>query len=62
MSKSGKVADAAGYPFPDFAVAGGGVPIWMKGNEAGPIGAIIVSGLPQREDHQVSLRVFSSRI
>jgi len=30
-----------------------GFPIWIKGVEAGPIGAIIVSGLAQLEDHQL---------
>ena len=51
-----------GFPFPEFACAGGGVPIWIKGNEVGPVGAIIVSGLPQREDHQVSLAASSEMI
>lgn len=32
-----------------------GYPIWMKGFEAAPVGAIIVSGLAQLEDHQVRL-------
>ena len=30
-----------------------GFPIWIKGVEAAPIGAIIVSGLAQLEDHQL---------
>ena len=32
-----------------------GFPIWMKGLEAAPVGAIVVSGLAQLEDHQVRL-------
>jgi hypothetical protein len=35
-----------------------GFPIWIKGVEAGPIGAIIVSGLAQLEDHQLIVRLF----
>jgi len=31
-----------------------GFPIWLKNNTACPIGTILVSGLPQAEDHQVS--------
>lgn len=34
-----------------------GFPIWLKNNTACPIGTILVSGLPQAEDHQVSRRV-----
>ncbi|KAG7532056.1 hypothetical protein FFLO_03864 [Filobasidium floriforme] len=42
-----------GYPFPEYACHGGGFPIWLKNNTACPIGTILVSGLPQAEDHQL---------
>lgn len=35
----------------DFVIAGGGFPLRVNG--AGIIGSITVSGLPQREDHNV---------
>ncbi|KAM0272585.1 hypothetical protein ACHAQH_008643 [Verticillium albo-atrum] len=44
----------------DYAIHGGGFPIRVQGVE-GPIGAIVVSGLAQEEDHQViveSLQAF----
>ena len=65
--KGGKPEDQ-GLNFPEYACHGGGksilpsirseakmigFPIWIKGVEAGPIGAIIVSGLAQLEDHQL---------
>jgi uncharacterized protein (UPF0303 family) len=31
-----------------------GYPIWLAASDIAPIGAILVSGLPQLEDHQVS--------
>lgn len=46
----------------DYAIHGGGFPIRVTGVE-GPIGAIVVSGLAQEEDHQViveSLQAFLS--
>ncbi|KAK4496699.1 hypothetical protein PRZ48_012682 [Zasmidium cellare] len=36
----------------DYAIHGGGVPLRVKGVE-GPVGAIVVSGLAQEEDHEV---------
>jgi uncharacterized protein (UPF0303 family) len=48
--KSGKAFDASrGLDPMDYANAGGGFPIHVKG--AGVIGAVTVSGVPQREDH-----------
>jgi uncharacterized protein (UPF0303 family) len=50
----GRKPEDKGFPFPQYACHGGGYPIWLKNNSTGPIGTILVSGLPQAEDHQVS--------
>lgn len=40
-----------GLPITDYVLAGGGFPIRIEG--AGVIGAVLVSGLPERQDHAV---------
>ena len=50
LAKAGKsLADLGALPERDYAVHGGAFPIFVRG--AGCIGAVAVSGLPQREDH-----------
>lgn len=44
----------------DYVLAGGGFPIAVKG--AGVIGAIAVSGLPEREDHGVIVDVLCDHL
>jgi uncharacterized protein (UPF0303 family) len=52
LARSGKsLADLGALPERDFAVHGGAFPILVRG--AGCIGAVAVSGLPQREDHRM---------
>jgi uncharacterized protein (UPF0303 family) len=46
-----------GLDIADYVLAGGGFPITVKG--AGVIGAIAVSGLPEREDHNVVVAALS---
>lgn len=41
----------------DFAAHGGGFPILLRGT--GPVGSLIVSGLPQREDHNLLIDVLA---
>ncbi|KAJ9476377.1 UPF0303 protein [Pseudozyma hubeiensis] len=46
----GKELDGLGA---DYAAHGGGFPIRIKDCTAGPVGAIVVSGLKQEDDHQL---------
>jgi uncharacterized protein (UPF0303 family) len=45
------LVDLGALPERDYAVHGGAFPIFVR--SAGCIGAIAVSGLPQREDHKI---------
>lgn len=56
--ESGKdVIARMGLPLRDFAVAGGGFPILVEG--VGCVGAVIVSGLPQRDDHALVVEILA---
>jgi uncharacterized protein (UPF0303 family) len=45
------LADLGALPERDYAAHGGSVPIVVKGT--GCVGAVTVSGLPQRDDHRI---------
>jgi uncharacterized protein (UPF0303 family) len=52
LALSGKTQEAAHMlPAADYAVHGGGFPLSLEG--LGCIGAVTVSGVPQREDHTI---------
>ncbi|MGD1016405.1 MAG: heme-degrading domain-containing protein [Roseiarcus sp.] len=53
LALSGETQEAAhALPLADYAVHGGGFPLLLQG--VGCIGAITVSGLPQRDDHTLA--------
>ncbi|CAN7242470.1 heme-degrading domain-containing protein [Aminobacter sp. LjRoot7] len=52
------VGDA--LPIDDYVLAGGGFPIKVKG--VGVIGAIAVSGLPERQDHEVVVTAIADHL
>ncbi len=49
-----------GLDIADYVLAGGGFPIAVRG--AGVIGAIAVSGLPERDDHNVVVAALASHL
>ncbi len=51
MLISGRTLQDFGHSEMDFALSGGGFPIRVKG--VGFVGAVVVSGLPQLQDHQL---------
>jgi uncharacterized protein (UPF0303 family) len=57
LEKQGKTIEANGLSSADFAASGGSFPIVVKGT--GCIGAVTVSGLPQREDHNLAVEALS---
>ena len=44
----------------DYAASGGGFPIRLRGSSC--VGSIIVSGLPQRSDHNLVVRVLTEHL
>jgi uncharacterized protein (UPF0303 family) len=50
-----------GAPLADFVTAGGCFPIRIKGSAA-VLGSITVSGLPERQDHELVVQVLSEHL
>jgi uncharacterized protein (UPF0303 family) len=51
------LADLGALPERDYAAHGGSVPIIVKGT--GCVGAVTVSGLPQRDDHRIVIEAMA---
>jgi uncharacterized protein (UPF0303 family) len=54
------LSEKYGLPRADYAPFGGGFPLAVKG--AGVIGTIVVSGLPQRSDHELIVEALSAAL
>ncbi len=39
-----------------------GFPIWLTNNDVAPVGIVLVSGLPQAEDHQLIVSTACERV
>jgi uncharacterized protein (UPF0303 family) len=53
-------AEATSLAFPEYAPHGGGFPLIVAGT--GPVGVVIVSGLPQLEDHALVVASLEAHI
>lgn len=52
LERDGETMEARhGLTLADYAAHGGGFPIWVRG--VGVVGSVIVSGMPQRDDHNL---------
>lgn len=49
-----------GLPMREFAVHGGGFPLRLRGT--GCVGAVVLSGLPQREDHTMVVEAMAGML
>jgi uncharacterized protein (UPF0303 family) len=52
------IEEKYGIPSSEFAPHGGAFPLLIKG--VGPVGTITISGLPQKEDHDLVVKVLRS--
>ncbi len=55
--EGGTLTSKHGLAEADFVAHGGGFPIWLAGT--GPVGSVVLSGLPQREDHNVVIEALA---
>lgn len=61
MQKQGTtLLERYGLPTADYAAAGGGFPLYVE--NAGVVGSITVSGLPQREDHNLVVEALCAHL
>lgn len=59
-SRGTTLQERQGVPLADFATDGGGVPIVVE--NAGLVGSITVSGLPQRSDHELVVEALCAHL
>jgi uncharacterized protein (UPF0303 family) len=59
-SKNESLAEQQGLPTIDYATHGGSFPLAVKG--AGVVGSVTVSGLPQREDHELAVEALCATL
>jgi uncharacterized protein (UPF0303 family) len=53
-------ADATSLHFPEYAPHGGGFPLIVAGT--GPVGVVLVSGLPQEQDHALIVEALDAHL
>jgi uncharacterized protein (UPF0303 family) len=53
-------AAATSLQFPDYAPHGGGFPLIVRGT--GPVGVVLVSGLPQQDDHALVVEALEAHM
>jgi uncharacterized protein (UPF0303 family) len=58
--KKSNLQERYGLPLTDYASHGGSFPLRVKG--AGFIGSVTVSGLPEREDHQLAVEALCAEL
>ena len=58
--KNESLAEMQGLPVADYATHGGSFPLTVAG--AGVVGSVTVSGLPQRDDHELVIEALCAHI
>ena len=53
-------AEATSLQFPEYAPHGGGFPLIVAGT--GPVGVVLVSGLPQEQDHALIVEALEAHL
>ncbi|KAG8697214.1 hypothetical protein FRC09_008008 [Ceratobasidium sp. 395] len=61
LAAAGK-AESANLPFPEYATHGGAFPVWLQNAPSSPVAVIVVSGLPQRDDHMIIVETLTEYI
>ncbi|KAG8721448.1 hypothetical protein FRC09_007872 [Ceratobasidium sp. 395] len=62
LAAAGKTQESANLPFPEYATHGGAFPIWLQNAPSSPVAVIVVSGLPQRDDHMIIVETLTEYI
>ncbi|KAG8710576.1 hypothetical protein FRC08_016983 [Ceratobasidium sp. 394] len=62
LAAAGKTQESANLPFPEYATHGGAFPVWLHNAPSSPVAVIVVSGLPQRDDHMIIVETLTEYI
>ncbi|CAE6502061.1 unnamed protein product [Rhizoctonia solani] len=62
LAAAGKTQESVNLPFPEYATHGGAFPVWLRNAPSSPIAVIVVSGLPQRDDHMIIVETLKEYI